>query len=204
MRGENITTTHCFQQSPELPSRVLMRYPIHTMLDDFSEKICLFIGRFQPFHTGHLMVVQGMAKSCAGVVIAVGSSQEGDTKENPFTFEERREMIQRALQGKDLIPQFDITIVPVPDILEDDRWLDHVREKAGAFDVVWSGNPRVLELCRAKGLAVKEIKEVPGIDATAIRQMMASDNTAWAEKVPREAAEYIKSINGAERVRNLH
>ncbi|MBI2485257.1 nicotinamide-nucleotide adenylyltransferase [Candidatus Uhrbacteria bacterium] len=172
-------------------------------MNDFSEKICLFIGRFQPFHTGHLMVVQGMAKSCAGVVIAVGSSQESDTKENPFSFEERREMIQRALQGKDLIPQFDITIVPVSDIPEDERWLDHVREKAGAFDVVWSGNAGVLALCRAKGVEVKEIKEVPGIDATDIRRMMMEDQAAWAEKVPREVAEYLKSIQGPERVRNL-
>jgi len=66
---------------------------------------CLFVGRFQPFHNGHLMVIKGMVKVCEKVVIGVGSSQESMTPENPFTATERREMIQRALQGVDLIPK---------------------------------------------------------------------------------------------------
>ena len=171
-------------------------------MSDFSNKTCLFPGRFQPFHTGQMMVVEGMVKLCGKVVIVVGSSEKRDTKENPFGWDERREMVQRALQEKNLI-EANVVIVGVPDVSEDTKWLDHVREKVGAFDAVWTGNPAVKKLCEAHNIEVKEIKKVPGFDGEKILQMMRDDDAFWDEKVPDSVAKYIKSIEGASRVRNL-
>ena len=172
-------------------------------MSDFSEKTCLFIGRFQPFHMGQMMVVEGMAKSCKKVIVGIGSSEEYDTKENPFSFDERREMIQRALQEKDMIVAYDVSIIAVPDVPEDAAWIDHVKETVGDFDAVWTGNPDVAKLCEEKGIEVKEVKEVPGISGSEIRQMMKDDDGFWDEKVLDSVAQYIKTIDGAERVRNL-
>ncbi|MDA1038525.1 MAG: nicotinamide-nucleotide adenylyltransferase [bacterium] len=169
----------------------------------YENKTCLFIGHFQPFHTGHLMVVEGMAKSSGRVIIAVGSSNKSDTKENPFSWDERREMIQRALQEKDLIPRFDVSIVAVDDVKDDSKWMDEVKKCCGEFDVVWTGNKETKKFAEAAGYEVKDIKEVPGISAAAIREMMRDDNAFWDEKVPESVKTYIKSIEGHERVRNL-
>ncbi len=180
-------------------------------MSDFSNKTCLFLGRFQPFHTGQMMVVEGMVKLCGKVVLVVGSSEQHDTKENPFGWDERREMVQRALQEKNLI-EANVVIVGVPDAAGhvvreqrdgDTKWLDHVREKVGVFDVVWTGNPAIKKLCEAHGIEVKEIKKVPGFDGEKILQMMRSDDAFWDEKVPNSVAAYIKSLDGANRVRNL-
>ena len=171
-------------------------------MTDFSNKTCLFPGRFQPFHTGQMMVLEGMVKLCGKGVVVIGSSDQRDTKEHPFSWDERREMVQRALQEKNLI-EANVVIVGVPDVAEDAKWLDHVREKVGAFDAVWTGNPAVEKLCGSHGIEVKEIKKVPGFDGGKILQMMCDDDAFWDEKVPNAVAKYIKFIDGANRVRNL-
>ena len=55
--------------------------------------IGLFVGRFQPFHDAHLQIIQNALKEVEKLIIGVGSSQYSETAENPFTYEERKEMI---------------------------------------------------------------------------------------------------------------
>src|SRR3989338_4597048 len=52
-------------------------------------KKALFIGRFQPFHLGHLSDVKLALKDFDEVIIAIGSSQESGTSDNPFSDDER-------------------------------------------------------------------------------------------------------------------
>ena len=47
-------------------------------------KTGLFIGRFQPFHNGHLQDIKNALKEVDELIIAIGSSQHFNTKENPF------------------------------------------------------------------------------------------------------------------------
>ena len=65
-----------------------------------NKKIGLYIGRFQPFHKGHLSVVIEALNHCDKLIIAVGSAQESGTEKNPFDFELRKELIRRSLWGK--------------------------------------------------------------------------------------------------------
>lgn len=77
----------------------------------------VFIGRFQPFHIGHKEVVDKALELAEKVIILVGSSFQPRTIKNPFTFEERKIMIQRAMGvGPQLI------IEP----LQDQRYNDQV------------------------------------------------------------------------------
>jgi nicotinamide-nucleotide adenylyltransferase len=40
---------------------------------------CLLIGRFQPFHKGHLQVVKTIARDCDDIIIGIGSAQYSHT-----------------------------------------------------------------------------------------------------------------------------
>jgi len=82
---------------------------------------CIFPGRFQPFHTGQLMVVQGMAQSCSKpvVVICHGDARDDDL----FSVDDVREMISAALLAENIV---DAMIVDVPDCESDDEWADRV------------------------------------------------------------------------------
>jgi nicotinamide-nucleotide adenylyltransferase len=59
----------------------------------------MYVGRFQPFHKGHLMVVNEALMYCDHLILVIGSAQESGTKKNPFDFETRKEFIRRALRG---------------------------------------------------------------------------------------------------------
>ena len=56
-------------------------------------KCGLYIGRFQPIHNGHESIIRLMLDECDEVIIAVGSAQEGGTMRNPFTLDERVDLI---------------------------------------------------------------------------------------------------------------
>jgi bifunctional NMN adenylyltransferase/nudix hydrolase len=57
----------------------------------------VFIGRFQPFHNGHLRVINEALEKAEHVIILVGSANRARSPRNPFTFEEREGMIAVAL-----------------------------------------------------------------------------------------------------------
>ena len=58
----------------------------------------LFIGRFQPFHKGHLKAIKYLFNKYDGIIIGVGSSQYSNTVENPFSSDERMLMIRESLK----------------------------------------------------------------------------------------------------------
>lgn len=164
-----------------------------------AKPTCLFIGRFQPYHIGHHLVIQGMTKLCSKVVIGIGSSDKSGTAENPYTAQERKEMIQQSLQDEDIIPMFDVVFVDLPDHNDDAQWTQHVLEKVGPIDMIWTGNEETKKCFEGK-LEIKDIKEVPGISATAIREMIKNGDTEWKTKVPGAVVKDIQDL-GYDRVK---
>lgn len=167
---------------------------------NMSNETCLFVGRFQPFHKGHLLVLQGMVKVCGKVNIVIGSSDAKREADNPFSAEERKEMIQRALQEEDIIPTYDINLVELPDQATDEAWTKACLELVGPVAAVWTGNEATKNCFEKEGVTVKVIKEIPRVSATEVRDRMRAGKD-WEELVPEETARYIKEINGVERVK---
>jgi len=163
---------------------------------------CLFVGRFQPFHNGHLLVVKGMTKVCGRIIIAIGSTDKQGTADNPFSADERRDMIQAALQDADIIPSFDIHFIEVPDMPNDTAWTKKILELAGTVHTVWTGNPQTKKCFEDAEIEVKTIKEVPGVSATEIRKRM-KEGGDWRSLVPEAVKELINVIKGVERVKEV-
>lgn len=59
----------------------------------------VYIGRFQPFHAGHLACVRRALEVAAHLIVLVGSINRPRTVRDPFGYAERREMIEAALPG---------------------------------------------------------------------------------------------------------
>lgn len=143
---------------------------------------CIFPGRFQPFHEGHLMVVQGMRKACGNVTIVI--CDEGKkSEEAPFSVDRRREMISAALLAKDIM---DANIVVVRDMPNDEEWVSHVLDAVGnpSEPFVWSGNDAVRAMFEAKGVQVKKVVPVPGIASEEIRRKMRANDPDWRKHIP--------------------
>lgn len=57
----------------------------------------VFIGRFQPFHNGHLKIIHEALSLSKNLIILIGSANVARSPKNPFTFSERKEMITNTL-----------------------------------------------------------------------------------------------------------
>lgn len=91
--------------------------------------ILVFIGRFQPVHIGHLEVIQTALQKSRHVVILIGSSNQPRTSKNPWTFDQRSDMIMESLAAIDPSYCSRVIIKPLRDQkYNDQKWAMSVQE----------------------------------------------------------------------------
>ena len=161
----------------------------------------LLLGRFQPLHLGHLKVISDIVKESEYIVIAIGSAQYSHALDNPFTAGERHTMIARTLKAQGIE---DHHIAGIEDIHRYAVWVSHVVSQTPNFDVVYAHNPLSVRLFREAGYDVIELTlfEPGRYSGTEVRRRMI-EGEDWESLVPNEVAEYIKNIEGVERLRML-
>ena len=164
----------------------------------------VFVGRFQPFHKGHLEFIKKIVTEVNELAIIVGSSQYSHKLDNPFTAGERITMIRKALEEEG-IQLSKIWIIPVPDVHQHVLWVSQIVGYCPKFDVVYANEPLTRRLFTEAGFRVEPMhlinREV--YLATEIRKRMSSKQN-WEELVPSSVAKYIKEIEGDVRLRDLN
>jgi nicotinamide-nucleotide adenylyltransferase len=163
----------------------------------------VFVGRFQPFHKGHLRAVKDILGKVDELVIVVGSSQYSHTFDNPFTTGERITMIRRAMKEERILPS-KYWMVHVPDLHVHMIWVAQVVGYTPRFGVVYTNEPLTRRLFIEAGYNVEPVsfhrREIYA--STEIRERMLSGED-WEELVPGSVAEFIKEIDGVERLQDL-
>jgi nicotinamide-nucleotide adenylyltransferase len=164
----------------------------------------LFVGRFQPFHNGHLEVIKRIMKEVNELVIIVGSSQYSHRLGNPFTAGERITMIRNALEEEE-IQLTRIWIIPVPDVHQHSLWVSQIVGYTPKFDGVYTNEPLTRRLFLEAGFRVLPMplikREV--YLATEIRKRMIT-GTNWKELVPSSVAKFIDGVDGVTRLKDLN
>lgn len=166
----------------------------------------LYVGRFQPFHRGHLALIAGIraADPARPVLIAVGSAELSYRPENPFTGGERIEMILRSVEEAGLAGA--VQIYPVPDIHRHHLWVGYLHGLLPGFDRVYTNNPLTRMLFEAAG---ETVRELPWIDrehlcgARIREEMRAEPPGPWADRVPPAVARYLTEIDAPTRLRRI-
>jgi len=163
----------------------------------------LYVGRFQPFHIGHLEAIKVALKEVEELVIVIGSAQYSHNNHNPFTAGERIVMIRRALEEAN-INHSRIWIVPVPDVHLHMLWVSALEGYTPHFETVFSNEPLTRRLFTEKKYKVKKIQffERKQYNSTLIRQKMLIDES-WKKFVPKSVVDYIEKIDGINRLRDL-
>lgn len=116
-------------------------------------KIGLVIGRFQPFHRGHLFLIKKVLEKVENLIIAVGSANISD-ENNLFSFKDRKKYIETSLKKHRLSKRVK-KIVPIDDYPNnDDLWLEQIKEKSGPFDVSFGNNEWVNGILERRGVKV--------------------------------------------------
>lgn len=86
--------------------------------------ILVLIGRFQPLHNAHLEIIKRATALTNQLIVICGSAKQPRTYKNPFTFDERRQMIRNATAGLSL----QINIEPnIDTIYNDQAWAVRVQ-----------------------------------------------------------------------------
>lgn len=158
----------------------------------------LLIGRYQPFHKGHLEVLKEALSRCDELIIGIGSAQESHTLENPFTVGERIEMIRRCLSKNERARTI---IVPISDINRYAIWVSHVRSQVPPFQVVFTNNPLTKSLFEEKGFKVLSTKmyDREKYSGTRIRELMMKRGK-WTDMIPKRIVPYLKKLDAANRL----
>lgn len=165
--------------------------------------IGFYIGRFQPFHLGHLSAIKQALKQVDFLIIGIGSSQYSRASNNPFTAEERQIMVGSALPENGVTKdRFKTT--PIPDINDNPKWPAHVQSLVPSFDTVFVGERNLVkELFETyTDIPVKLVKKEIPICATDIRKAMLN-NGDWQKYLSKSTVEYIGQINGVERIKTI-
>ncbi|MCW3981687.1 MAG: nicotinamide-nucleotide adenylyltransferase [Candidatus Bathyarchaeota archaeon] len=163
----------------------------------------LYVGRFQPFHLGHLHAIKYILSEVDEVVIVIGSGQYSHQLNNPFTAGERLTMVREAVNEAKIAPSR-YWIIPIRDMHVHMRWVAEVKGYTPKFDFVYSNDPLTRRLFFEAGYPVESIpfNKRQVYLATQIRKRILEDKP-WAELVPDTVAKYISKIDGAGRLRDL-
>ncbi|PIZ65626.1 cytidyltransferase, partial [Candidatus Roizmanbacteria bacterium CG_4_10_14_0_2_um_filter_36_9] len=98
----------------------------------------LIIGRFQPFHKGHVYLLEESFKLAEKVIIGIGSINIDD-ENNPYSQKDVEEMIKNVLSDRQWADRV-IQIIGIPDFYDDQKWLEYINRNCLPFDVVISNN----------------------------------------------------------------
>jgi bifunctional NMN adenylyltransferase/nudix hydrolase len=91
----------------------------------------IYIGRFQPFHLGHLHTIRLALDRAEEVILILGSHRVAPDIRNPWSSQERIDMLKSCLSPEDLSR---IHFLPVRDWLySDNLWLSAVQQQVFAI-----------------------------------------------------------------------
>ncbi len=159
----------------------------------------LIVGRFQPFHKGHLQAVKEVLSKCDEVIIVIGSAEESHTLRNPLTASERYQMILSSIPRKDIGR---VLIVPVRDVNRYSIWVNHIESYVPPFDVVYSNSPITRSLFSQVGYDVRRTKAYNSklYSGSEIRRRIV-EGGKWRHLVPVPVSSIADELDLGERLK---
>jgi nicotinamide-nucleotide adenylyltransferase len=180
----------------------------------------IYSGRFQPFHVGHLSVIEAIldqfnSELIIGIVLfepeVTGSDpllERSHPVNNPFSFWEIQQMIKNTISEEGLSAQHTISILPVPQL---DRWWSLTKrmlpaQRTWVFPVDEGTPHRTVDVSVFEKHG-EECVFVPApsrvATATAIRHRLAVGEN-WRTVVPLGTARVLEELDGEKRLRDLY
>lgn len=168
-----------------------------------KKSVGLFIGRFQPFHLGHLSTVKYALDQVELLYIIVGSSQKSHELRNPFTAGERINMVHSALI-EDRVDSSRYLIIPIPDAVGHSVWTAFIDQVVPRYDIVFSNDRLTVQLFKEKGVASVEapLFERSKFSATEVRRRIVSEED-WRSLVPKAVVKIVEEIYSKGRFNGL-
>ena len=161
----------------------------------------LLIGRFQPFHLGHLDALHFALSKVDKLWVGLGSSNKPTAKNNPFSAEERKQMILESID--DSIKKR-IKIYFIPDVENHIQWIELIDTIVPKFDAIFTNDDLTKHLYSKKDIKVLSIPFTnrDALSGTNIRDRILSDQK-WEDLVPIGTKNFLSKISVKDRLQIL-
>ena len=161
----------------------------------------LLIGRFQPFHLGHLDALKFALSNVDKLWIGIGSSIKPPHKNNPFSAEERKEMILSSIDNS---ISNRIEIYSIPDLENHQKWIENIDTIVPKYDIVFTNDELTQYLYSKRGTKVLTIPftDRDVLSGTNIRDKILSDQK-WDHLVPEGTKKILDTISAKDRLQSL-
>lgn len=91
----------------------------------YEYDFAVFIGRFQPFHAGHLQVIRAGLARAEQLIVLVGSAWQPRNPRNPWSHEERERMVRASLDERENARLHCLPLMDAP--YNDEAWVRNVQ-----------------------------------------------------------------------------
>ena len=161
----------------------------------------LLIGRFQPFHLGHLEALRFALSKVDKLWVGLGSSNKPVEKNNPFTAQQRKEMILSAIDDS---MKEKISIYFVPDVDNHIRWIEKIDTIVPKFDIIFSNDNLTKHLYSERNIQILGIPFLnrESLSGTNIRDLIVNDQR-WEDFVPDGTKNFLMKTDAKELLKNL-
>jgi len=161
----------------------------------------LLIGRFQPFHLGHLEALQFALSKVDKLWVGLGSSNKPVEKNNPFTAEQRKEMILSSIDDS---MKEKISIYFIPDVDNHIRWIEKIDTIVPKFDIIFSNDDLTKHLYSKRNIQVLSIPFLnrESLSGTNIRDLIVRDQK-WDNLIPTGTRNFLERTGAKEHLKNL-
>ena len=164
----------------------------------------LFIGRFQPFHLGHMSAIKFALNYVEELIVVIGSAQKSHERRHPFTAGERIRMINSSLNAHDDVDTKRILLIPIPDVDIHSLWTHHLDILVPSYTVVFTNDSFTRLLFKERCIEVIQPKlyRREELSATEVRYRIANDGD-WRRLLTPQTIDIIESIDGIERIKTV-
>ena len=151
----------------------------------------LLIGRFQPFHFGHLYLIKKALEEVEKLIIGIGSANIKN-RDNPLSFEQRKKLLDAVFKKENLVKKIS-KIAPINDYSDDNIWLEKTLDVIGAIDVIIGNNEWVNSIFEAKNYPILRIGLYKRYlyESQKIRELIRAGHK-WSNRIPSYLVKAIK------------
>lgn len=172
-------------------------------------KSALFVGRFQPFHNGHLSVVKNILKTNDRVIIVIGSAEKNFLPKNPLTASERFQLIEASLKEAKISPS-KYVLIPIRDVNNYAVWVNHINTYVPPYQSLYTGSEIVKACYHGKyfrkhethktTLKIFDLDRKLDISASAVRSSIIKGTKEWEKLVPKAVVKLMKEWDIPQRI----
>jgi len=156
-------------------------------------QIGLIVGRFQPFHKGHLYLIKKTLFFVDKLIIGIGSANI-ENEDNPFSCKEREKILKAVIKHEKIEERIK-NIVPLDDYMNDDLWRDKTLAVVGSFDVIVGNNEWVNRIFEKAGYPILRLgfyrRSI--YEGKKIRLMMKK-HTNWFTRIPKYLSAFFAGL----------